>query len=76
MFNSTSVESLKKKSQGILDVFSKTVNDLNAVNEKIDAEVTNRHTEISRLTSESYELETQKAANAKVATKITEFLQG
>jgi hypothetical protein len=76
MFNSSTVESLKKKSQGILDVFSKTVNDLNAVNEKIETEVSNRHAEISRLTSESYELETQKAANAKVATKITEFLQG
>lgn len=68
------VEQLEAKSASILDIFTKTVNDLNKVNEEASKEASNRKAEAAQLLSEAESLETVVANNSKVIGKINSIL--
>jgi len=74
-FNGSSVKSLTDKSSSVLNVFQKTVLELEIVNSKVTEEIDNRELIIKHLELEKVELEKLKISNDKVVTKITEFLK-
>lgn len=69
------VEQLEAKSASILDIFTKTVNDLNKVNDEASREASNRKAEAAQLLSEAESLETVVANNSKVIGKINSILK-
>ena len=68
------IQNLKKSSQAILDVFTKTQEDLQKVNEAILEEKEIRNKKISALVGEVMELDNLQINNHKVITKIEKFL--
>ncbi len=75
MFSSNkSVESLKKRAGNIVNVFTKTVNDLTKVNEEIEVEINSRQVEALRLNAEAADLKVLKTTNEKVVNKINDIL--
>jgi septal ring factor EnvC (AmiA/AmiB activator) len=67
------VADLQKSSANIVSVFTKTVNDLTAVNEKIAAEKAAREELIAKAQEENKALELQAEENASVISKIQNF---
>lgn len=68
------IQNLKKSSQAILDVFTKTQEDLQKVNDAILEEKEIRNKKISALVGEVMELDNLQINNHKVITKIEKFL--
>lgn len=68
------VEQLQSKSDNILDVFTKTVNDLSKVNDEAAREASNRRAEAAQLLSEAESLDTVVTKNSKVIGKINSIL--
>jgi len=68
------IQNLKKSSQAILDVFTKTQEDLQRVNNAILEEKEIRNKKISALVGEVMELDNLQINNHKVITKIEKFL--
>ena len=68
------VEQLQSKSDNILDVFTKTVNDLSKVNDEAAKEASNRRAEAAQLLSEAESLDTVVTKNSKVIGKINSIL--
>lgn len=75
LLNSNSVDRLQSKSDGILNVFRETVNELSLVNSQINEEIKFREEEIKRLTSDKLKLSDNRISNEKVINKINSFLQ-
>jgi len=70
----TKVEQLESRSANILDVFTKTVNDLNKVNDEAVKEASNRRTEAQHLLDEAASLDTVVTNNSRVIGKINSIL--
>lgn len=70
------VDSFQKRSTKTLNVFKKTVVELQSLNTEIEAEVTKREETIQKLNDESKTLAKQAADNEKVILKISEFFDG
>lgn len=68
------IQNLKKSSQAILDVFTKTQEDLQKVNDAILEEKEIRKKKITELVGELMELDNLQINNHKVITKIEKFL--
>lgn len=68
------IQNLKKSSQAIFDVFTKTQEDLQKVNDAILEEKEIRNKKISVLVGEVMELDNLQINNHKVITKIEKFL--
>lgn len=71
---STKVENLRKKSESIVSIFTKTVNDLKAVNTETQAASDVKNAEIVKLQQEVTDLEAIKSSNEKVISKIETIL--
>lgn len=74
MFNTNKIQGLKNKSTAIMSIFTKTKEDLIAVNNEISAEESVRNTKIAALNAELSDLTTMKTENNKVIEKIDKFL--
>lgn len=68
------VEALQQESTDVINVFTSTVEKLNAINLKADEERLKRVEIIKKAEEEQLALENQIVANKKVVTKIQEFL--
>jgi len=68
--NKNTVKSLQDESSAITDVFTKTVNDLLAVNQKIEAESTKKEAEKAQLEADLAALNEQMVKNQNVIGKI------
>jgi septal ring factor EnvC (AmiA/AmiB activator) len=68
------IQNLKKSSQAILDVFTKTQEDLQKVNDAILEEKEIRNKKITESVGEVMELDNLQINNHKVITKIEKFL--
>lgn len=75
MFGSTTVaiEKLQKNSDKIVNVFTKTINDLTTVNQEVDTHIESRNAEIERINAENAKLVSIKDANQKVIDKISKI---
>lgn len=67
-------EALVKKSANILDVFTKTMNDLNSVNSEIDEAVVDLDVKIMELQNQKQQLNQTFITNAATITNITKIL--
>ena len=70
------VGSLQKKSVTTMNVFKKTVDKLNQINEKIEIQVEARKEKIAKLAAEKATLNAQYENNERVVKKIDEFFEG
>ena len=68
------VEQLQSKSSDILGVSTKTVADLNKVNDEANKESSNRRTEAAQLLSEADSLDQVVKDNSRVIGKINSIL--
>jgi len=75
VFNNDAIASLQTKSTSIVDVFTKTVSDLKAVNEQATAEEQERLEERARIDGELVKLGAIKADNQKVIEKIGKIFE-
>lgn len=73
LFKTNRVESLKQKSDNVVNVFAKTITDLERVNSQINAEIKVREDLINKLTEEGLRLDTTRISNNKVISKINSF---
>lgn len=71
----SSVSSIQKKSEGFIDVFTKTVNGLTSLNSQIETEKGQRKSEIERLSAEHDELDKLQGIHSKVITKINKIFE-
>ena len=69
------VDALKKKSAGIVDIFTRTVQQLAAVNEEINAVAEQKTEEKARLEMEVTQLLSQKQDNDRVIEKINKIFE-
>ena len=69
------VDALKKKSAGIVDIFTRTVQQLAAVNEEINAVAEQKTEEKARLEMEVTHLLVQKQDNDRVIEKIKKIFE-
>lgn len=70
-----SVDALKKKSNAILDVFTKTIDELNSVNQEINASVEEKAAEKARLEADMAILSLQASENQRVINKIGQIFK-
>lgn len=70
----TTIEQLQNKSKNTLDIFTKTVNDLLAINAEANIEVDKRNESITRLANERKILNNVISENEKVISKIQNIL--
>ena len=75
VFNQDAITSLQTKSTSIVDVFTKTVSDLKAVNEQATAEEKERLEEKAKIDEELAKLGAIKADNQKVIEKIGKIFE-
>jgi uncharacterized coiled-coil DUF342 family protein len=75
MFLPTTHQSLQKKTNNILSVFSKTVDELLKVNNEAHAKVNSNKEIINDLTNENTSLQTMTEQNNKVITNIKSLLK-
>lgn len=68
------VKKLQEKSDGIISVFTKTINELKVVNDEVDKELTSREQEKARIENELVLLNTTKAKNTTTINKINSLL--
>lgn len=74
-FKSNSVEALKRKSASIVDVFTRTVEDLNEVNQEIQKTAEEKAAEKARLEADLAILNLQKDENTRVINKIQKIFE-
>lgn len=72
---SNSVEALKRKSASIVDVFTRTVEDLNDVNQEIQKVAEDKAAEKARLEADLAILNLQKDENSRVIRKIEQIFK-
>lgn len=70
-----SAESLKKKSGDIVEVFTSTINNLEAVNGEIEALAAEKTAEKERIEQELNKLSAQKADNGLIISKLKQIFQ-
>lgn len=75
MITVNKVASLQKQSQDALSIFEKTATRLRNINEKIAAATAVRVGKAAKLTAEIEALDVSAAKNAKLASKLTSFLE-
>lgn len=75
IFGMGSVKKLQDRSNNIMNVFTKTVDDLSKVNEECVAALSERRAKITSLQAEADAIQSTKDANTKVITKITDFFK-
>lgn len=68
------VAQLQTKSDNILDVFTKTIRELNAVNEEATTAVTEKRAEAAQLMSDAKSMEDMVTKNEKVIGKINSII--
>lgn len=73
-FFASKVTNLRKKSDSIISIFTKTVNELKTVNAEADSISDVKNAEIAKLQQEVTELDAIKASNEKVISKIETIL--
>ena len=66
---------LSDKSKSILDIFTKTIKDLESVNTEADSEIAKREEAIKKASEEKTSLETTKANNITVISKINKIFE-
>lgn len=66
---------LHRSSANVLDVFTKTVNSLSAINEQIDKSVSNKEAMISRLEADKVVLNKLKDSHGAVINKLNSILK-
>lgn len=71
----TDVSKLLQKSSNIVNVFTKTVNDLKEVNEQIETAMEEKQEERKRLETDITTLDTLKSTHVKVISKITSIFE-
>jgi uncharacterized phage infection (PIP) family protein YhgE len=64
----------KKEAEDALDMFKKTMDKLDTVNEKIDNRVALADTQLNQINELKAQLQANKAGNERVRGKIAEFL--
>lgn len=69
------IPTLQKESANIIDVFTKTINDLDLVNDKISNAWSARNNKIAELEKEQKALEDTKKTNNKIRDKLTSILK-
>lgn len=69
------VERLSKRSEDILSVFTKTINDLREINASVSEEVSSREIQKAKLDEELLSLNQVKVRNESVISKVTKFLE-
>lgn len=69
------VEKLQKKSESVISVFTKTVNELVQVDNEIDTEIGKRQQEITELQAEVDALTVTKSKNESVVNRIKAFFE-
>lgn len=69
------VQKLQNRSNDVLSVFTKTVNDLKSINTEVDKEVATREEEKARIEEELSALNRTKASNELVVSKINKFFE-
>jgi hypothetical protein len=75
LFNTNKTKAIQTKSKSVLDIFTKTVNDLEVLNNFIDFEAVAKQEEIDRLTSEMNMLNDLKEQHTKVISKINNLFE-
>jgi len=70
-----SVSVIERKSSSTLDVFNKTLNELNSLNTQIDSETEAKLAEVERLTAEANYLKGLKDKHNKVINKINKIFE-
>ena len=73
-FFASKVTNLRKKSDSIISIFTKTVNELKTVNAEADSISDVKNAEIAKLQQEVTDLDAIKASNEKVISKIETIL--
>lgn len=68
------VQRLQDESDNALDIFRKTINQYEAINEDIDDKVSLVDSKISELTALKSNLGNRRQENSKVVSKIKEFI--
>lgn len=68
------VAQLQTKSDNILDVFTKTIRELNTVNEEATTAVTEKRAEAAQLMSDAKSMEDMVTKNEKVIGKINSII--
>ena len=68
------VQQLKQKSEGVMSIFTNTVNNLTAINDQAKQEMIARQDKIDALEVEQESLSSTMVENQKSIDKITEFL--
>lgn len=71
----SAVKTLQKKSEDILSVFTKTVEELKSVNSSVDKEVSDREVQKAKIENELAELSKTKQKNEAVIYKINKFFE-
>lgn len=69
-----SVNRLQKASSRAIDVFTKTIEQLENINEEIESEISKKETKISLLQNESKQLKIQQTGNINIVSKIKTIL--
>lgn len=71
----TSIDKLRKSSDKITSVFTKTINELTTVNQEIDEHIDARDEEIRRINAEKEQLSCIKEQNTTFLTKLTKIFE-
>lgn len=69
------LESIVEDSSRVLDVFTKTVDELSAINTRVDEEVTKKQEEKAKLEKDIETLTVTGERNAKIINKIEKLLE-
>lgn len=73
--NQATVENLKKRSNAIVDVFTKTVTDLMEINEEIKSTAEEKAAEKARIEADLAILSLQESENNRVINKINQIFK-
>lgn len=75
IFKTPSVESLKKRSVAVLDVFTRTIEELSTINEEIKKVSEEKAAEKARIEADLAVLGLQQAENIRVVRKIEKIFE-
>jgi hypothetical protein len=75
LFNTNKTKAIQTKSKSVLDIFTKTVENLSILNDTIDTEATLKQEEIDKLSSELIMLNDLKDQHNKVINKINRIFE-
>jgi len=68
------VSELQSRSQGVLNIFHTTINELQSINDEISHEENERAEQIVVLSNEKGNLKSQRESNETLITKMSNFL--